>query len=328
MLIALALSFFVPRTFTAIAFDSGGVASGPLTATFMLPFATGACEALGGNVMTDAFGLVALVAMMPLITVQVMGAIYVVKSRQCFAGARSSPTLATTRSSNCGRPADMELYYIIAITDHDRGEAMGSLYHAAGLHLILSMPARGTATSEHLAIYGLDATEKCVIAAVGSAQEADSLIRSAKRKLFIDIPGNGVMLTVPLKSVAGGKTLSYLTDDLKAGGAPNMNFEHELITVILNEGYSDFVMDAARAAGAGGGTVLHAKGTGGTRGEKFFSVSLADEKDMIYIIAHKDEKAAIMRSINEQAGPGTKAGAICFSLPISSVAGLRAREEN
>ena len=83
--IALALSFFVPRTFTAIAFDSGGVASGPLTATFMLPFAMGACQALGGNVMTDAFGLVALVAMMPLITVQVMGAIYVVKSRRATA---------------------------------------------------------------------------------------------------------------------------------------------------------------------------------------------------------------------------------------------------
>ena len=83
--IALALTFFVPRTFTAIAFDSGGVASGPLTATFMLPFAMGACQALGGNVMTDAFGLVALVAMMPLITVQVMGAIYVVNSRRAAA---------------------------------------------------------------------------------------------------------------------------------------------------------------------------------------------------------------------------------------------------
>ena len=79
--LALGLSFFVPRTFTAIAFDSGGVASGPLTATFMLPLAMGACTALGGNVMTDAFGLVALVAMMPLITVQVMGGIYVLKSR-------------------------------------------------------------------------------------------------------------------------------------------------------------------------------------------------------------------------------------------------------
>ena len=83
--VALALTFVVPRTFTAIAFDSGGVASGPLTATFMLPFAMGACEALGGSVMTDAFGLVALVAMMPLITVQAMGGIYVLKSRKTAA---------------------------------------------------------------------------------------------------------------------------------------------------------------------------------------------------------------------------------------------------
>ena len=80
--IALVMSFFVPPIFTAIAFDSGGVASGPMTATFMLPFAMGACEAVGGNVITDAFGLVSLVAMMPLITVQVMGAVYVVRSKK------------------------------------------------------------------------------------------------------------------------------------------------------------------------------------------------------------------------------------------------------
>ena len=80
--LALGLAFLVPQTFTAIAFDSGGVASGPLTAAFMLPFAMGACSALGGNVMTDAFGLVALVAMMPLITVQLMGLIYVIKTRK------------------------------------------------------------------------------------------------------------------------------------------------------------------------------------------------------------------------------------------------------
>ena len=81
-LIALALTLVVPPTFTAIAFDSGGVASGPLTATFMLPFAMGACQALGGNIMLDAFGLVAMVAMMPLITVQIMGLIYVIKTRK------------------------------------------------------------------------------------------------------------------------------------------------------------------------------------------------------------------------------------------------------
>ncbi len=84
-LVALALTLVVPPTFTAIAFDSGGVASGPLTATFMLPFAMGACQALGGNIMLDAFGLVALVAMMPLITVQIMGLIYVIKTRKAAA---------------------------------------------------------------------------------------------------------------------------------------------------------------------------------------------------------------------------------------------------
>ena len=74
--LALALSFAVPKIFTAIAFDSGGVASGPMTATFLLPFAMGACGALGGNVLTDAFGIVAMVAMTPLIAIQCLGAAY------------------------------------------------------------------------------------------------------------------------------------------------------------------------------------------------------------------------------------------------------------
>lgn len=78
-LIALVLTFFVPKIFTAIAFDSGGVASGPMTATFLLPFAMGACEALGGNIITDAFGIVAMVAMTPLITIQIMGVVFKVK---------------------------------------------------------------------------------------------------------------------------------------------------------------------------------------------------------------------------------------------------------
>lgn len=81
-MIALCLSLFVPKIFTAIAFDSGGVASGPMTATFLLPFAIGACQALGGNIVQDAFGIVAMVAMTPLIAIQILGAIYQLKSRR------------------------------------------------------------------------------------------------------------------------------------------------------------------------------------------------------------------------------------------------------
>ena len=79
--LALGLSFVTPHIFTAIAFDSGGVASGPMTATFLLPFAMGACDAVGGNILTDAFGIVAIVAMTPLITIQLLGLLYRLKTR-------------------------------------------------------------------------------------------------------------------------------------------------------------------------------------------------------------------------------------------------------
>lgn len=75
-IIALVMSRFVPKIFVGIAFDSGGVASGPMTSTFLLPLCIGACETLGGNIMTDAFGAVSLVALTPLIAVQIMGLSY------------------------------------------------------------------------------------------------------------------------------------------------------------------------------------------------------------------------------------------------------------
>ena len=81
-LIALILTRFVPKVFVGIAFDSGGVASGPMTATFLLPFAMGACDAIGGSIITDAFGVVAMVAMTPLITVQLMGLVAQLRTRK------------------------------------------------------------------------------------------------------------------------------------------------------------------------------------------------------------------------------------------------------
>ena len=95
--IALILTFLVPKIFTAIAFDSGGVASGPMTATFLLPFAMGACQALGGNIITDAFGIVAMVAMTPLITIQIMGLIFKIKDQKLHreVASASTPSMAS-----------------------------------------------------------------------------------------------------------------------------------------------------------------------------------------------------------------------------------------
>ena len=83
---AIGIAFVVPKLYTAIAFDAGGVASGPMTATFLLPLAQGACAAVGGNIVTDAFGMVAMVAMIPLITVQLMGLMAQLKQRRARRG--------------------------------------------------------------------------------------------------------------------------------------------------------------------------------------------------------------------------------------------------
>ena len=105
------------------------------------------------------------------------------------------------------------------------------------------------------------------------------------------------------------------------------DFEYELICVILNEGYSDEVMDAARPAGATGGTVISAKGTGISQSVKLKGLSLADKKEMLLIVARADNKAEIMKAIMENSGVETPAGAICFSMPVSQTAGLRRIEE-
>ncbi len=102
--IALALTFFVPHMFTAIAFDSGGVASGPMTAAFLLPFAMGACQAVGGNLVRDAFGVVAMVAMTPLITIQGLGLLY--KIRGGRAGQRAGGAAVLTGGAAVGGAAD------------------------------------------------------------------------------------------------------------------------------------------------------------------------------------------------------------------------------
>jgi hypothetical protein len=74
--LALLLTFFVPKIFTGIAFDSGGVCSGPMTSTFLLPLAMGVCDGVGGDMMMDAFGIVAVIAMAPLVIIQLMGLVY------------------------------------------------------------------------------------------------------------------------------------------------------------------------------------------------------------------------------------------------------------
>lgn len=109
--IAIALTFFTPKIFTGIAFDSGGVASGPMTATFLLPLAIGVCTGVGGNIFTDAFGIVAMVAMTPLITIQIMGILFKSKAKASFAENTIPPQIITEAEKDMELDFDLDLEF-------------------------------------------------------------------------------------------------------------------------------------------------------------------------------------------------------------------------
>ena len=220
----------------------------------------------------------------------------------------------------------MILNLVITIIDRVNSGIMLGICEDLGLSLTLTMLGYGTAQDEHLKLYGLDTTEKAAVMTFADEEKTELLKRNARRKLFIDIPGNGILACVPVKSVGGGKILSYLTNESAVNGRkPEMTFSHELIVCILNQSYVDDVMTVARSAGASGGTVLHAKGTGADYARKFLGVSLASEKEIILIIAEAEDKSAIMKAVAEKTGPQTPAGAICVSLSVTDVAGLRGK---
>jgi len=131
---------------------------------------------------------------------------------------------------------------------------------------------------------------------------------------------------VGLSGIGGMRTLEYFMagqeTETEETEEKKMQSEHELIVAIYEKGYTDLVMDAAREAGARGGTTIRAKGTG-AGAEKFFGISLAEEKEIVFIVSNGEKKKEIMKAIMQKAGVDTKAHALVFSLPVSETAGFR-----
>ena len=170
---------------------------------------------------------------------------------------------------------------MITITDRSRCGEFAAWYQEQGIPLVLTALGSGTATTEILDCLGLEATEKAVLFCV--APHSPQLVRRAEKALWLDVPGRGILMTVPVSSIGGAAARDYLLQQ-EAEKSMEKEITHELLVVITNQGHTDMVMDAARAAGATGGTAVHAKGTGTELAKKFFGVSIAAEKELIFIL--------------------------------------------
>ena len=213
--------------------------------------------------------------------------------------------------------------FIISITSPEALPVLTGVCEDMALPLNVILSGRGTAVKSMLDVLGIESNLKRIMFSVANEEKTREFITRQKRQLHIGVPGHGIVIAVPVKSIGGGKTVAYLRgEDGTAKYTPSLNYAYELIVVIANEGRTDTVMNAARAAGARGGTVLHGKGTGSEAAMKFLNISIADEKEVILIVAPTAEKTAIMSEILKKAGPDTDAKAIAFSLPTSAVAGF------
>jgi len=219
--------------------------------------------------------------------------------------------------------------YLISVVNPGAMERVCEIAAALDLPQTVTLLGHGTAVQSMLDLLGIESTEKRVIMTVANPEKTRKFIKEMRRQVYIGIPGHGIIMAVPIKSVGGGKTLAYLNngEQQPARYSPELSNRYELIVIVANEGRTDQVMNAARAAGATGGTVLHGKGTGSQNPKKFYNVSIASEKEVILMVAQNDRKAAIMQSVLHHAGPDSEAGAILFSLPVSEVAGFGLMDE-
>ena len=218
------------------------------------------------------------------------------------------------------------VYCMVTITGRNHGGQFSSLFRTEHLPVMLLTLGNGTASSEMLDYFGMESREKIVIFTVVTWESWRHVKGQMEQKLNIDVPGTGISFLIPVSSVGGGKALRYLLagqEYEKEEESELKNTEYELLVVISNYGYNNLVMEAAREAGAGGGTVVHARGTGRERAEKFLGVTLAEEKEMTFIVTRTEKKNEIMKAIMEKAGMDSKAKSILFSLPVTETAGLR-----
>lgn len=223
-----------------------------------------------------------------------------------------------------------KLYLMTTIIDRNLAKKYAGLYKEDGLDVMLITLGTGTASGDVLDYLGLEATEKAVLFSILDAGLWEKLKKDLRQKYQIDAPGGGIAFIVPVSSIGGKKALQFLTANhsfQKEEETTLKDTTYELIITVANQGYIELVMDVARDAGAYGGTVLHAKGTGMEYAEKFMGVSLAAEKEMVFIVAKKEQKNTIMKAIMDQAGMDSKAKSIVFSLPVTDTAGLRLMED-
>lgn len=189
----------------------------------------------------------------------------------------------------------------------------------------------GTATSEIMDYLGLGSTGKTIILCTVPWYKVQDVFDLLRKELHLDRPGKGIAFTFPVSGVSIF-LMRLFSDDIRQEAIKHIQESdvnlmanpaaHSLIIVTVNQGYSDTVMDAARAAGAGGGTVLHTRRAGLEEAVNHFGIAMHKEREMVLILASQENKIEIMKAVGEKCGLRSEAQGMAISVPVDAVTGI------
>lgn len=224
----------------------------------------------------------------------------------------------------------MRLKLFVLIVDREVMKKVTKVLHEQNVRMHFVCMASGTATSEWLDVLGIGSTDNAMVFCIEPEYRIKHLKEVLSERLQLHKPGRGVLFTIPLSGVAG-PMMHLLDDDVKEKLEKKMEKEvekmktearYDLIVAVINQGFSDDLMDAAREVGARGGTVLHARRICQEDVVKFLGICVQPEKEVVAIITPKENKQAIMKAVSKACGMKTEAKGIVLALPVEDIEGL------
>lgn len=229
--------------------------------------------------------------------------------------------------------SETRLEALITIVDFSLGKSLSKLFKNNNIPIIILIHGHGTAKSVIYDILGYGSLKKIIAVSIQTKNMSKSIMNQIHNRLDFSKPGTGIAFTISLSSVS--KTLSMISkqaDEYLKMGSEGMTVKpkepYHLIVTIVNSGYFEQVMEAAKKAGATGGTLLHARGLGSKEAIKYLRITIQPEKDLVLILTSREKKLAIMESIMQEVGLNKAGMGICFSLPVNNAMGLGTNIEN
>lgn len=217
---------------------------------------------------------------------------------------------------------------LMVITSPKLADKASDLFRKGAVPIQYRLNAEGTASSEILDMLGLGSVDKRVLISMMPKRFADIMLDKLHYELQMDVANSGIAFTIPLVG-ANNMMLQMMSQDTNKNSAEReeksamAESKNVLIATIINRGFSEDVMNAAKKAGASGGTVLHSRQLVNDEVNTFWGINVQDEREIVLIISDAENKVNIMQAINEKCGVSSSAKGIVMALPIDSVIGIR-----